>query len=65
MLQVRAIEAVVEVARRAQAQGIPIAVASGGSTAHVHAGLQIAGIQHMFEVIICAEVQRCSRTSKP
>lgn len=45
-----------EVARRALAQGIPIAVASGGSTAHVRAGLEVAGILHLFEVIICAEV---------
>ena len=51
------IEPVVEIARRAQAAGIPIAVASGGSTAHVTEGLRIAGIQHMFEVIICAEVR--------
>lgn len=58
MQQVTAIEAVVEVARRALAQGIPIAVASGGSTAHVRAGLEVAGILHLFEVVVCAEVRR-------
>ena len=56
-LQVTIIEPVVEIARRAQVQGIPIAVASGGSTAHVTEGLRIAGILHMFEIIVCAEVR--------
>ena len=57
VVQVTAIEPVVEIARAAHAAGLPIAVASGGSTSNVRGGMKIAGIADFFEVVICAEVR--------
>ena len=56
--QVAPIEPVVAVARAAKARGLPIAVASGGSTSNVRTGLASTGILHLFDAVVCAEVRR-------
>ena len=58
--QVRVIEPVVDVARRAHAAGLPIAVASGGSAANVRGGLALTGIADLFGAVVCAEVRSAS-----
>ena len=55
--QVKPIDSVVAVARVAKARGLPIAVASGGSTSNVRTGLASTGILHLFDAVVCAEVQ--------
>ena len=64
------IEPVVEVARAAKARGLPIAVASGGSTSNVRTGLASTGILHLFDAVVCAEVRQApnldlSNVSRP
>ena len=59
--QVQTIEPVVAVARAAKARGMPIAVASGGSTSNVRTGLASTGILHLFDAVVCAEVRTHDR----
>lgn len=53
--EVRAIEPLVDIARRMSACGHPVAVASGGHRKYVKATLDAIGIRNLFGVIVCAE----------
>ncbi|KAL6764533.1 HAD-like domain-containing protein [Haematococcus lacustris] len=49
------IEATLDIVRAGAAAGLPMAVASGGSRAHVLQGLTETGILHYFQAVVCAE----------
>ncbi|GFH13526.1 uncharacterized protein HaLaN_09426 [Haematococcus lacustris] len=49
------IEATLDIVRAGAAAGLPMAVASGGSRAHVVQGLTETGILHYFQAVVCAE----------
>ncbi|KAJ9531123.1 hypothetical protein QJQ45_000850 [Haematococcus lacustris] len=54
-LQAQVIEATLDIVRAGAAAGLPMAVASGGSRAHVLQGLTETGILHYFQAVVCAE----------
>lgn len=49
------IQCVIDIAEHANKLGIPCAVASGGSRAHVTAGLKNTGIEHLFKAVVTCE----------
>lgn len=55
-IQIKPIQPVLAILREAQARGLKIGAASGGTTEHVMLGLQSTGLAEACGVIICAEV---------
>lgn len=53
---IRPVEPVLAIAREAQRQGIPMAIASGGGREHVVGAIAANGLQSMFAAFVCAEV---------
>jgi beta-phosphoglucomutase-like phosphatase (HAD superfamily) len=52
------IEAVMAVARAAKTQGIPIAIATGGSKRQVTGSMAAAGISTFFDAVVTCDVSR-------
>ena len=52
--EVKPIDAVLDFARRFH-EVVPLAVASGGFRRYVERTLEIIGIRHLFDVVVCAE----------
>lgn len=53
MPQAVAIEPVMRIVQAGKARGLPMAVASAGTTKHVHKSLDEAGIAGLFNTVVC------------